>query len=71
MVPGLVIETLFAGNCKPTTSDIPARQLILLREEGELFIVGENGAQKLRAKAVSWSDRVVLPASGRCFRAFG
>jgi three-Cys-motif partner protein len=70
---GLAVETLFAGNCNdtPVTSDILSRQLILLREEGELFIIGENGAQKPRARTVSWNDRLVLPRQRSMFSRLG
>lgn len=70
---GLAVETLFAGNCNdtPVTSDILSRQLILLREEGELFIISENGAQKPRARTVSWNDRLVLPRQRSMFSRLG
>jgi three-Cys-motif partner protein len=66
---GLAVEALFAGNCNdtPVTSDILSRQLILLREEGELSIVAENGAQKPRAKTVAWGDRLILPRQQSMF----
>jgi three-Cys-motif partner protein len=70
---GLGVEALFAGNCNdtPVTSDILSRQLVLLREEGELLIVGEDGSQKPRAKRVSWSDRLVLPRQRSMFSRLG
>lgn len=70
---GLAVETLFAGNCNdtPVTSDILSRQLILLREEGELLIVTADGSQKPRAKKVSWSDRLVLPRQRSMFSRLG
>ena len=44
---GLAVEALFAGNCNdtPVTSDILSRQLLLLRQEGELSIVADDGAE--------------------------
>jgi three-Cys-motif partner protein len=70
---GLTVETLFAGNCNdtPVTSDILSRQLIQLREEGELFIIGEDGAQKPRSKSVVWADRLVLPHQRSMFSRLG
>jgi three-Cys-motif partner protein len=70
---GLTVETLFAGNCNdtPVTSDILSRQLIQLREEGELFIIAQNGAQKPRSKSVAWTDRLVLPRQRSMFSRLG
>lgn len=70
---GLLVETLFAGNCNdtPVTSDIMARQLILLREEGELYIVGKDGSAKPRSRSVDWEDRLVLPAERSLFSRLG
>lgn len=67
--PGLIVENFFISNCNdtPVTSDILSKQLILLREEGELLIVGENGAQKPRSKSIQWADRLVLPAQRSIF----
>ena len=70
---GLVVETLFAGNCNdtPVTSDILTRQLILLRNEGELFIVAKDGAQKPPSGSVAWTERLVLPRQRSMFSRLG
>ena len=51
---GLLVEALFAGNCNdtPVTSDIMAGQLLLLRDEGELYIMGKDGSPKPRSRSV-------------------
>jgi three-Cys-motif partner protein len=66
---GLSMEQLFAGNCNdtPVTSEILERQLILLREEGELTIVNEVGTLKPRARTVAWDDRLILPRQQSMF----
>jgi hypothetical protein len=66
---GLSVEQLFAGNCNdtPVTSEILERQLILLREEGELTIVNESGVLKPRARTVAWDDRLILPRQQSMF----
>lgn len=63
------METLFAGNCNetPVTSDILGRQLVLLRDEGELVIKAEDGSPKPRAKMIGWGDRLVLPRERSLF----
>lgn len=70
---GLVVEMLFADNCNetPVTSDILGRQLVLLRDEGELLIKGEDGALKPRAKTIGWGDRLVLPRERSLFSRLG
>lgn len=70
---GLVVETLFAGNCNdtPVTSDILSRQLVLLRDEGELLIKAEDGSTKPRAKTIGWGDRLVLPRERTLFSRLG
>jgi three-Cys-motif partner protein len=70
---GLEVETLFAGNCNdtPVTSDILSRQLVLLRDEGELEIRGEDGTIRPRARSVSWSDRLILPRERSFFSRLG
>ena len=70
---GLAVETLFAGNCNetPVTSDILGRQLVLLRDEGELLIKGEDGSLKPRAKTVGWGDRLILPRERSMFSRLG
>jgi three-Cys-motif partner protein len=70
---GLLVEALFAGNCNdtPVTSDIMARQLILLRDEGELYIVGKDGSAKPRSRSVDWEDRLVLPRERSLFSRLG
>lgn len=70
---GLVVETLFAGHCNetPVTSDILGRQLVLLREEGEILITGENGALKPRTRTIAWGDRLVLPRERSLFTRLG
>lgn len=69
----LAVEKLFAGNCNdtPVTSDILFSQLLSLRDEGELLIVGEDGAQKPRAKTIAWGDRLVLPRERSLFSRLG
>jgi three-Cys-motif partner protein len=69
----LAVETLFAGNCNdtPVTSDILSRQLVLLRDERELLIIGEDGSLKPRAKTISWGDRLVLPRERSMFSRLG
>lgn len=66
---GLVVEALFAGNCNdtPVTSDILGRQLVLLRDEGELVIKAEDGSLKPRTKTVGWCDRLMLPRERSLF----
>jgi len=70
---GLVVETLFAHNCNetPVTSDILGRQLVLLRDEGELLIKDENGSLKPRAKTIGWGDRLILPRERSLFSRLG
>lgn len=70
---GLLVEELFAGNCNdtPVTSDILGRQLVLLRDEGELAIIAPNGARKPRAKTVAWGDRLILPRERSLFSRLG
>lgn len=70
---GLAVEALFAGNCNdtPVTSDILSRQLVLLRDEGELLIRGEDGSLKPRAKTIGWGDHVILPRERSLFSRLG
>ena len=70
---GLLVEALFAGHCNdtPVTSDILGRQLVLLRDEGELEIMTENGSRKPRAKSIGWGDRLVLPRERSLFSRLG
>jgi three-Cys-motif partner protein len=70
---GPAVETLFVGNCNdtPVTSEILSRQLILLRDEGELFVIAENGAMKPRSKSLAWADRLVLPRQRSMFNRLG
>lgn len=70
---GLGVEALFAGNCNetPVTSDILGRQIVLLRDEGELLIKAEDGSLKPRAKTVDWGDRLVLPRERSLFSRLG
>lgn len=70
---GLLVEELFAGNCNdtPVTSDILARQLILLRDEGELLIVSPDGSKKPRTKNLGWEDRLILPSERSLFSRLG
>ncbi|WP_247474110.1 hypothetical protein [Bradyrhizobium sp. 30] len=65
---GLVVEDLFEGNCNdtPVTSEIFARQLVLLRDEGELSIIAPDGSKKPRTSVVGWHDRLVLRTNDRC-----
>lgn len=70
---GLVVEDLFEGNCNdtPVTSEILARQLVLLRDEGELSIIAPDGSKKPRTSVVSWRDRLVLPNERSLFSRLG
>jgi three-Cys-motif partner protein len=70
---GLLVEELFAGNCNdtPVTSDILGRQLVLLRDEGELAIVTPEGATKPRARTIGWGDRLSLPRERSLFSRLG
>jgi len=70
---GLAVEMLFAGNCNdtPVTSDILGRQLVLLRDAGEILIKADDGALKPRAKTVGWGDRLVLPRERSLFSRLG
>lgn len=70
---GLLVEDLFAGNCNdtPVTSEILGRQLVLLRDEGELTIIAPDGARKPRAKTVAWGDRLILPRERSLFSRLG
>lgn len=70
---GLGVEAFFAGHCNdtPVTSEIMTRQLLLLREEGELAIVAEDGTKKPRARTIAWSDRLVLPRERSLFSRLG
>jgi len=55
---GLAVEELFAENCNdtPVTSDILNRQIVLLRDEGELMIVAPDGSEKPRARKINCPD---------------
>jgi len=70
---GLLVEELFASNCNdtPVTSNILSRQLVFLRDEGELAIVAADGSKKPRAKSVNWGDRLVLPSERSLFSRLG
>jgi three-Cys-motif partner protein len=70
---GLIVEELFAGNCNdtPVTSDILGRQLVFLRDEGELEIITADGSRKPRAKTVGWGDRLILPRERSLFSRLG
>lgn len=70
---GLVVEELFAGNCNdtPVTSEILTKQLLFLRDEGELSIITPEGVTKPRAKVVNWQDRLVLPRERSMFSRLG
>lgn len=70
---GLVVEQLFAGNCNdtPVTSEILSSQLRLLRDEGELMIVSNEGKEKPRAKTIAWDDRLILPRQRSMFSRLG
>ncbi|MGE9007485.1 three-Cys-motif partner protein TcmP [Leptospira interrogans] len=70
---GLLVEELFAGNCNdtPVTSDILGRQLVFLRDEGELTIVTPDGSTKPRTKNVDWGDRLILPRERSLFSRLG
>ena len=70
---GLAVETLYAGNCNetPVTSEILSRQLVRLRDEGEILIKGEDGSLKPRAKTINWGDRLTLPHQRSLFSRLG
>ena len=69
----IALEHLFAANCNetPVTSDILKRQIIRLRQEGELAIVDAYGSPRPRAENLSWTDRIVLPTQRTLFGPFG
>lgn len=58
------VEHLFAANCNntPVTSDMVKRQLLLLRDEKEIIIVGKDGKPKPRAVNLGWDECLVMPA---------
>lgn len=70
---GLLVEELFAGNCNetPVTSEILNRQIVFLRDEGELAILAPDGSKKPRAKTVDWDDRLILPSERSLFSRLG
>jgi hypothetical protein len=70
---GLLVEELFAGNCNdtPVTSDILRKQLLALRDEGELTILTPDGSIKPRAKNIGWEDRLLLPTERSLFSRLG
>ena len=70
---GLDVEALFTENCndKPVTSEILSRQLVFLRDEGEIEIRSEDGADKPRARTVAWGDRLILPRERSMFSRLG
>ena len=70
---GLGVEDFFAGHCNdtPVTSDILTKQLLFLRQEGELSIVADDGTKKPRAKTIAWGDRLVLPRERSLFSRLG
>jgi len=70
---GLVVEDLFAGHCNdtPVTSEILSRQLVALRDEGEIEILSPEGSLKPRSKTVGWSDRLILPRERSMFSRLG
>jgi hypothetical protein len=56
------LETLFAARCNdtPVTSDISRRQLIVLRDQGELAILGPDATPRQSARNLAWTDRIIL-----------
>lgn len=70
---GLGVEDFFAGHCNdtPVTSDILTKQLLFLRQEGELAIIADDGTKKPRAKTIGWGDRLVLPRERSLFSRLG
>lgn len=66
---GLPVEAFFAARCNdtPVTSEIMQSQLVRLRDEKELEIVGANGRVKPRATRLDWGDRILLPSQGLLF----
>lgn len=66
---GLPMETFFAARCNDTavTSEIMQSQLVRLRDEKEIEIVGANGKPKPRATRLDWGDRILLPPQGLLF----
>ncbi len=70
---GLLVEELFAGNCNdtPITSEILQKQLVILRDEGELSIISADGSKKPRAKTIGWGDRLFLPDERSLFSRLG
>ena len=66
---GLPMEAFFAARCNDTavTSEILQSQLVHLRDEKEIEIVGANGKPKPRATRLDWGDRILLPSQGLLF----
>ena len=60
---GLAVETLFTSNCNdtPVTSDILGRQLVLLRDEGEILIKGRGRVNEPRARTIGWGTAWCFP----------
>lgn len=67
------LEALFAARCNdtPVTSDILKRQLIQLRDQREVAILGPDGKPRPRAVNLAWTDRIVLPPQKSFFGPFG
>jgi three-Cys-motif partner protein len=67
------VESLFTARCNdtPVTSDILKSQILVLRDAGEVQILGPDGSPKPRATNISWGDRVLLPAQRNLFGPFG
>lgn len=57
------VEALFAANCNdtPVTSDIVKAQLLRLRDEKEIIIVGADGKERPKAVNIRWDDSLTLP----------
>lgn len=70
---GVAVEDVFADNCNdtPVTSEILGRQLVLLRDEGEILIVSPEGSAKPRSKSIGWADRLILPRERQLFGRIG
>jgi parvulin-like peptidyl-prolyl isomerase len=69
--PGRLDDQLRAQLLDECRSRWQREQLVLLRDEGELLIKGEDGSLKPRARTIAWSDRLVLPRERSLFSRLG
>ena len=64
---------LFLRNCNdsPVTLGIATRQILRLRDEGELVVTDAAGKVRPRAQKLDWTDRLVLPEAPSLFTSIG